>query len=184
MLLFLAGAMNIVLRCGTCYYGIAFAPAMRAAVQSLQLVACNVQELKNAARSICRGLQTLDSRNAVHHDIRAPNVCWKANALRRAAVLVDLSLCGPASKELPTIKLKDWSDGGHGRTQSTLNHAGGYDHLSDMHQLGVMLTQLSRQQAWADGSTTFCLALQNKQLTATQALAHPYLAADTPSPVP
>ena len=138
-----------------------------------------MQELRSAARSICRGLQTLNDRNGVHHDVRAPNVCWKANAGRGAAVLVDLSVCGPASKE-PTISLKDWSDAGHGSAQSTLNDAGAYNHLSDMHQLGVMLTQLSRQQVWADSSRAFCIALQNKQLTASQALDHPYLAADIP----
>lgn len=136
-----------------------------------------LQEFRSAARCIATALFTLHSHDGAHHDVRAANVCWQHNSRRAEAVLVDLSTLGPVNTR-PLVSLKDWIPQGVHMT-CTLSTVGTYTQHSDMHQMGIMLSKLSTGMPWEGSSIAFCQALQNKQLTASQAMAHPYLSVGT-----
>ena len=135
-----------------------------------------MQEFRHAARGVTRGLHALHVAGGVHHDVRAPNVCWQQTSARTDAVLVDLSTCGPADKN-PQADLKDWTPRGSaaGPDLPTLNDLGAYDEYSDMRQCGLMLFKLSQGQSWQSSSHLFCQALLAKRCTSSEALAHEYL---------
>ena len=145
---------------------------------SLVTILMELQEFKAAARCIAKALCTLHSNRGAHHDVRAANVCWRHNSRRSEAVVVDLSTCGPLDT-CPSIQLKDWTPLGSSSTEHqnipTLSHVGAYTQYSDMHQMGFMLSKFSKGLPWASNSNDICQALQSKQLTASQTLAHPYL---------
>lgn len=133
-----------------------------------------VQEFKAVARCIAKALYTLHSKKGAHHDVRAANVCWRHNNRQSEAVLVDLSTCGPLDT-CPSIQLKDWTPLGLSTEHPTLSRVGAYTQYSDMHQMGFMLSKLSKGLPWDSNSNDICHALQSKQLTAAQMLSHAYL---------
>ena len=122
-------------------------------------------------------MYTLHSSKGAHHDVRAANICWQHNSRQSEAVVVDLSTCGPVDTS-PSIKLKDWTPLGLGAEHQdipTLSPVGAYTQYSDMHQIGLMLSNFSKGLPWESNSNDFCQALQSKQLTASQMLVHAYL---------
>ncbi len=136
-----------------------------------------LQEFKAAAKCIAKALCTLHSNKGAHHDVRAANVCWRHNSRRSEAVVVDLSTCGPLDT-CPSIQLKDWTPlelSTEHQSIPTLSHVGEYTQYSDMHQMGLMLSKFSKWLQGENNSIDICQALQSKQLTASQMLAHPYL---------
>lgn len=141
-------------------------------------ICMELQEFKVAARSIARALCTLHSNNGAHHDVRAANVCWQHNSSRSEAVVVDVSTCGSLDT-CPAIQLRDWTPTRLGTVRQhdnpTLNSSGAYTQFSDMHQMGFMLTKLSKGLPWERNSKEMCEVLHSKQLTASQTLAHPYI---------
>ncbi|DBA92092.1 TPA: hypothetical protein ACH3X1_015821 [Trebouxia sp. C0004] len=83
-----------------------------------------------------------------------------------------------ASRYMPSIQLKDWTPlalGAQHQNIPSLSHVGAYTQYSDMHQMGLMLSKFSKGLPWESNSNYICQALQSKQLTASQMLAHAYL---------
>lgn len=141
------------------------------------IIFMEVQEFKAAARCIAKALWTLHSNQGAHHDVRAANVCWRHSSSRSEAVVVDLSTCGPLDA-CPSIQLKDWNsllNSTEHEGTLTLDNTGAYTQHSDMHQMGFMLRKLGKGLPWGSHSNDICQALQTKQLTASQTLAHSYL---------
>lgn len=129
------------------------------------------------ASCVAKALCTLHSNSGAQHDARAANVCWRHNSRLSEPVVIDLSTCGPLDT-CPAIQLKDWTPielGTEQQNTPTLSSAGAYTQFSYMHQTGFMLTMLSKGLLWEKSSKEICQALQNKQLKASQMLAHPYL---------
>ena len=129
------------------------------------------QEFIAAARSVAKGLDSLHRKKGVFLDVRAANVCWRTNAARDKAVLVDVSTCGKEGCR-PNITLVDWEEEG---TNPTLDRAGRYNKASDMTQFTVMLRKLCHVRQLSSGCTSFCDELAANRLTAAQVLRHPFL---------
>lgn len=72
----------------------------------------------------------------------------------------------------------DWTPlalGAEHQNISTLSRVGAYTQRSDMYHMGLMLSKFSKGLPWESNSNNICQALQSKQLTASQMLAHAYL---------
>ncbi|BDA47171.1 hypothetical protein COCOBI_10-0160 [Coccomyxa sp. Obi] len=127
------------------------------------------QSYKAASCGVLKALSLLHDNDLVHCDVRAPNVVWFDNA-GSSVVLVDLDMAckvGTAMPEQHTVR--GWDVG-------TLDVRGRYGKASDVYAAGKLLKRLAADQPWAESAAGFCDALISKQVTASGALAHGYLA--------
>lgn len=119
------------------------------------------------ARCCLMGLGTLHTSKLGHRDPREENVAWLDNISRSHAVLCDLESAGPLDVDLQGVQLVYWDD-------NTLD-AGMYTQHSDLYQLALMLSRLSRGKAWEASSRAFREALKSRKLSARKMLQHAYV---------
>uniref|UniRef100_A0A7S0RFW1 Protein kinase domain-containing protein n=1 Tax=Chlamydomonas leiostraca TaxID=1034604 RepID=A0A7S0RFW1_9CHLO len=140
----------------------------------------NEHELRGVALACCSGLAALHAATPplVHRDIRQPNVVRLAGG---AWLLIDLEQAAYAARLLPAgYRLSDWDDHTLERAQQQASQVGQqeasmlYTPLSDMYQLGKMLRGYG-VAGLSPAASAFSAALIAKQLTAQDALQHPWL---------
>ncbi|KAL3142536.1 hypothetical protein ABBQ38_002858 [Trebouxia sp. C0009 RCD-2024] len=132
-----------------------------------------IQGAQRLSQQWCEAAAALHCNGYVMRDFRPPNVLTRAG-VEGDYVVVDLEYAGPTGQpwdpELPT----DW-DG------NTLT-MGVYDEISDMYQIGVMICSLDLWQTVTKPRllSEFVQLLSAKQVTASEALCHRWIASANP----
>lgn len=120
------------------------------------------------ALGTCKGLDALHKQSFVHHDVRASNHVW-ADPDKQRVVLIDCTDAGPSGKRPDQALLttrRGWSNMAGG---TDILDDGLYTERSDMHMAGLMLLQYSH--LLLRNMHKFCRKLEQKELTASEALA-------------
>ena len=128
-----------------------------------------VQSYKAACRGLLKALGLLHDKGLVHRGMSAANLVWSDSA-RSSVILVALDMACKVDTVMPEhCRLPEW-DGG------TLDTRGGYGKASDICETGKLLRYLALFEEWEESAAGFCNMLIGKQLTASGALGHYYLA--------
>lgn len=128
-----------------------------------------LQEFKAAARCIAEGFCTMHSRHSDYRDVWAANACWQNNSRQSEAVVVDPSSGMGPLDTCPPIQLQKLDALGieHPEHGPLMSHARAYTQYCDMHLMGFMLSEVSKELPWGSNSKDICQVLQSKQLTAS-----------------
>ena len=128
-----------------------------------------LQKIRDVAQACCAAAQVLHAAGLVHRDFREPNVVSLAPG---KCMVIDLEMAAEADLVLPAdFILTGWDN-------STLEVCGSerrYTRMSDMYQIGCMLERMG-QGRLNEQARQFVALLKAKELTATAALAHLYIA--------
>ncbi|KAL3147880.1 hypothetical protein ABBQ32_002601 [Trebouxia sp. C0010 RCD-2024] len=122
-------------------------------------------EIQRLSHDCCAAAAALHAEGVVMRDFRLPNVLTR-HGVEGDYVVVDMEYAGPDCTEWSLDLLDKWD-------ASTLNQTGQYDAMSDMHQIGLMIDSFPVSKP--EILKTFVDLLMAKQLSALDALQHPWI---------
>lgn len=127
-----------------------------------------LQEFKAAARCIAKGFCTMHIVIIVMYG--QPMPIGKTTADNQKLWWLILPLLGPLDT-CPPIQLQKLDSLGisieHSEHGPLMSHARAYTQYCDMHLMGFMLSEVSKELPWGSNSKDICQVLQSKQLTAS-----------------
>jgi hypothetical protein len=136
----------------------------------------NERELQGMTKDLVCGLVWLHNESYLHRDIRLPNITY--DPIKKQYVLIDFEHACQERRRGRSTKpaiigddtvLKEWDS----RTLSN----GIYSKASDMYQLGKLLKTDFGSMILSEWGRNFLTSLEEKQMTATQALQHDWICA-------
>ena len=129
----------------------------------------NSQDVRCLALACCKTAQVMHSCSLVHRDFRLDNVVRLSDD---SWMVIDLELSSKSPTKLPSdYTQKGWD---HATTEPSGPDYKLYTPLSDMHQIGIMLSPLLKP-SYSQASRNFVIGLLGKTLSADQALLHEWL---------
>ncbi|KAL3151108.1 hypothetical protein ABBQ38_012975 [Trebouxia sp. C0009 RCD-2024] len=122
-------------------------------------------EIHRLSHDCCAAAAALHAEGVVMRDFRLPNVLTR-HGFEGEYVVVDMEYAGPDCTEWSLDLLDKWDAG-------TLNQTGQYGKMSDMHQIGMRIDSFPVSKP--EILKTFVDLLMAKQLSALDALQHPWI---------